>query len=432
MLSSRPHNIAFPTNTDSTRNNTFKSTAKSLKYGRSLRNENAAHPQAISVTGRKQTVMFSTPAAGVSLKQVAQTEKGLRGIRTTSALAEITNRTPFIKQNLPITPGQASSKTTKPFKIFDDSAAASVRRISSTRKKLRLPRSASKSFETPETAGNHWDVSDVSIEASIMEEISVAEADYGDVEYLPPTAIESVFDPGFDTPDYKEVGATLLYLFRTMSIQDDSKPSEETTRIDTLKEAGSLVWETFELPDIPEDETFIPTKFNPEQPNAPISLEVTSLPSPQHKYSRENPLKPIATTFHKSNQPLSSYRASTRTTPVGMVAKGPMHSRIPSLSKKFTISENGITKPPNTKATRIGSMVPVDAARRYHAMPIASVRAGSIPSRSKSLTRIEPSPKLINRVKPLQKPFVLPDDTVLDLFVSKTDKETGNDFLFAL
>lgn len=64
----------------------------------------------------------------------------------------------------------------------------STRRISSTRKKLRLPRSAIKTFETPETKGNHWDVSDVSIEAS-MEDTSVTEEDYDDVEYAPPTAI---------------------------------------------------------------------------------------------------------------------------------------------------------------------------------------------------------------------------------------------------
>lgn len=107
-----------------------------------------------------------------------------------TALSEITNRTPFHNAQYPVTPGPASIKPSNSLTIFKDaSKAPSARRISSTRKKLRLPRSASKSFQTPDPMGNHWDVSDGSIEASVIDEVSITEEDYDDVEYGPPTAI---------------------------------------------------------------------------------------------------------------------------------------------------------------------------------------------------------------------------------------------------
>lgn len=62
---------------------------------------------------------------------------------------------------------------------------------SSTRKKQRVPRSASKSFETPVTRGDHWNVSDLSIEVggSSLEEVHEDGPDYSEPEYMPPTAI---------------------------------------------------------------------------------------------------------------------------------------------------------------------------------------------------------------------------------------------------
>jgi hypothetical protein len=122
--------------------------------------------------------------------QESDLDKPPRSTSKSKALTEITNKTPFKKTPFPVTPGPASLKPSKSFAIYnDDSVAPSARRISSTRKKLRLPISASKNFETPETKGNHWDVSDVSIEASVVEDASITEEDYDDVEYTPPTAI---------------------------------------------------------------------------------------------------------------------------------------------------------------------------------------------------------------------------------------------------
>jgi hypothetical protein len=61
-------------------------------------------------------------------------------------------------------------------------------RPSSARKHIRLPHSASKSFQTPVTGGNHWDVSDVDInpEVAVVPHQSIEEDDCDEVEYMPP------------------------------------------------------------------------------------------------------------------------------------------------------------------------------------------------------------------------------------------------------
>ena len=61
-----------------------------------------------------------------------------------------------------------------------------VQRPSSARKSLRVPRSASHSFETPAQEGRHWDVSDVSICVSDAEVQAVEKEDHDELEYMPP------------------------------------------------------------------------------------------------------------------------------------------------------------------------------------------------------------------------------------------------------
>lgn len=78
---------------------------------------------------------------------------------------------------------------------FDDvkKSETPVASPSSTRKKLRFPRSASKSFETPVTKGDHWNVSDVSIDlaGNSLEDVNEKdeEPDYSDIEYMPPRSV---------------------------------------------------------------------------------------------------------------------------------------------------------------------------------------------------------------------------------------------------
>jgi hypothetical protein len=65
---------------------------------------------------------------------------------------------------------------------------------SSTRKHVRQPRSASKSFETPPNQVNPWDVSGGDFEIGLPEgQASVQEKDagpdYDEVEYMPPRPV---------------------------------------------------------------------------------------------------------------------------------------------------------------------------------------------------------------------------------------------------
>ena len=111
-------------------------------------------------------------------------------------------------------------------------------------------------------------MSDVSIEGSVTEDASITEEYYDDVEYAPPTATgiyarwrtfllkidphstDPKYDPGFDMPDYKEVGATLMSIFGQSTIPDDYDPVSDFDGADLLKDIGPLVWGKLELPDI--------------------------------------------------------------------------------------------------------------------------------------------------------------------------------------
>lgn len=65
---------------------------------------------------------------------------------------------------------------------------------SSSRKSLRAPRSSIKNYETPDTKGDHWNVSDISINAGEMsldkvDELDLDVPDYSEPEYMPPTPV---------------------------------------------------------------------------------------------------------------------------------------------------------------------------------------------------------------------------------------------------
>lgn len=143
----------------------------------------------------------------------------------------------------------------------------SLFRPSSLRRHVRVPRSASKSFETPPNKGHHWDVSDASIviaEPEVQE--TIVEDDYDEVEYMPPNTLGALFicsDPlfyriticldlpyqppfDFDIPNYKEVGTALSKLAHSYPY-DDSPPVEITMD----EEMGKLTtWDMLALPEL--------------------------------------------------------------------------------------------------------------------------------------------------------------------------------------
>lgn len=114
-------------------------------------------------------------------------------------------------------------------------------RPTSTRKHDRLPRSVSKTFETPVTGGNHWDVSDVDIEVGeVAATQTFEEEDSDEIEYMPPKVEgefcgssslnrptfmpDALYEPPFELPNYREVGKTLMALIRSFPL-DDTPPS---------------------------------------------------------------------------------------------------------------------------------------------------------------------------------------------------------------
>lgn len=82
--------------------------------------------------------------------------------------------------------------------LIDDQEDHTTPPPSSSRKKLRIPRNSIKFLQTtPITKGDHWNVSDISIELAnsslgdVAEE-DINEPDYSEPEYMPPTAIGDV------------------------------------------------------------------------------------------------------------------------------------------------------------------------------------------------------------------------------------------------
>ncbi|KAF8504026.1 hypothetical protein JB92DRAFT_3145772 [Gautieria morchelliformis] len=446
MLSTRADNFASSSienevSLKPTRNASSKTPARSIKHGRAVHDENSVygHPTG-GFTGRKKhNVLFSAPADNSPLKSgLKKTAKTPRFVGKSMALAEITNQTPFNKAPLPLTPGHASLKPSKSFGILkDDTVAASTRRLSSTRKKLRLPRSASKIFQTPETKGNYWDVSDGSIECSTIEDASLTEEDYGDVEYAPPTAIVPQYDPGFDMPNYKEVGATLMSLFRQTTIPGDYDSVSDFYSAELLKDIEPPVWEKLELPEILPDS---------------ISSFMTGAHSPvvETPYARSKETQSAPRTTGKNSPQVPSMSCTLKPSTIRPVSKpltgGVTHTRIPSLSKPKGGQAVTQTLRPTLNSRGTGS----GHARTTSVPPKPTipthVRTGSVPSRTMSTTHTKlatvsrtmgkPVAKVVsaNKWKPEVKsqPSDVTDDTVFAFLTDSANETLDEEFLFEI
>lgn len=114
------------------------------------------------------------------LKDPPGKQVGPSKLKDTPAVRPLGDKTPFPNR----TANQLSAtgaKIAKPA-LLDGSL-----RPSSARKHDRLPRSASKVYETPVTDGKHWDVSDIEIEVDTpVANQSIEEESYDEIEYMPP------------------------------------------------------------------------------------------------------------------------------------------------------------------------------------------------------------------------------------------------------
>ncbi|KAG0707058.1 hypothetical protein DFH29DRAFT_770669, partial [Suillus ampliporus] len=326
MLSSRPIGIAF----EGDYRQLTKTPGHRMLKSRSALQENVGRHVPVTVDGKaKKAALQQTPFHPNTL----QSQKILKDHDGTTKskgkepviLAPsrpLGDKTPFPNR---ISNYATPLQVTKP--IFVTPGA--LLRPSSARKHVRLPRSASKSFQTPVTGGNHWDVSDIDInpEVAVAPNQSIEEEDYDEIEYMPPKLPEMSYEPPFELPDYKEVGKTLLAL--TYSYQINDVPSHITFAQFTAPESEDNFFASGELslPHLVDDGPFSranPTpKPEPAVTRAPPSLKNTTRPI----QTTTRPLRtiravstaahstPVATSHPRSGSQAVSRPASTRLGP---------------------------------------------------------------------------------------------------------------------
>ncbi|KAG2127494.1 hypothetical protein DEU56DRAFT_891492 [Suillus clintonianus] len=255
-------------------------------------------------------------------------------------------------------------------------------RPSSARKHVRLPRSASKSFQTPVTGGNHWDVSDIDInpEVTAAPSQSIEEDDYDEIEYMPPKLPEMPYEPPFELPNYKEVGRTLLALTHSYPI-DDMPPDAMTFTEFTAAESDDKFFASSDLslPHLDDDSPFSRTnpapKPEPEVTRAPPSSKNTTRPT----QTTTRPLRTIraaSTVAHSTPADTSRLRSGpqavsrTAATRVGMTTSKPATRAASSAAVvRGHPSRTPSTRAPSTTVSRAPSTTATTRTRPASTLP---------------------------------------------------------------
>ncbi|KAI5121558.1 hypothetical protein M0805_000739 [Coniferiporia weirii] len=280
MLSSRPASLLHDELDVSmySRHTASKTPGRALK-GRAGLQENVFQHGSMTTNPNEKRANLKTPFRQESSKMILQ--DGPAPSKTMALSTRLlVDKTPLPnRQNLSLfTPLPRNGKTAKfalPALLDENESGTPVQPPSSSRKKLRVPRSASKSFETPNTKGDHWNVSDVSIDLGgtsldEVDEVDANEPDYSEPEYMPPKPIEPAYEPAFELPDYKNVGQTLLTFAHSYPVGDTPSYMYEVDSEDLLKGCG---WTSspgtvdLNLPGIDEDDIF-DTRVTAEKPEA--------------------------------------------------------------------------------------------------------------------------------------------------------------------
>ncbi|KAK0186444.1 hypothetical protein F5146DRAFT_985785 [Armillaria mellea] len=230
MLTSRP----ISRNNDLTQRQMLAKTPGRIIH----QNENANRGPA-TIHGKGKNTLLQTPFNGGKFNK-----EGTQGKLTTQAPSRpLVDKTPF--------PNRIGVQFQTPY-TFNLASPDSVLRPSSLRRHVRVPRSATKSFETPINTGNPWNC-DVSIGSpEIMVQQLVLEDDLDEIEYMPPNTLDMPYVPpfDFDFPDYKSVGKTLLEITRAPPYEDEPPPLPEIKD----DELGMIAWDRLlPLPDVEDD-----------------------------------------------------------------------------------------------------------------------------------------------------------------------------------
>ncbi|KAF9241780.1 hypothetical protein BU15DRAFT_73128 [Melanogaster broomeanus] len=411
MLSAWPAGVPL----DADRRITTKTPGRALVKSRNALQENELRNVPMTVVGKGKRVVQNTPLQ-LKTQQIDRVLKdppgkhvGASKLKGTPAVRPLGDKTPFPNR----TANHATLHVTGT-KISKPALLEGSLRPSSARKHVRLPRSASKSFETPVTGGHHWDVSDIDIEVdTAVANKSIEEEDYCEIEYMPPKVEEIPYEPPFEMPDYKEVGKTLIALIRSYAIEDDL-PTTADISITTFESNDDF----FAPPKLPQrniehDSPFARVKSKPEAQAKPSRASAqppkTSLPVkrpvarnatatsqtavPTMTRAPSTVRRPVAASRTRSPPTATRTTASqpvTRTATPRSIVRGPVSratSQAPSASRSTPPSRAGagapscgtsVARPTTSAMTR--TTKPIGKAVSNKAAPTATTR--SIPAKT--------------------------------------------------
>ncbi|KAG1751312.1 uncharacterized protein EDB91DRAFT_1195882 [Suillus paluster] len=414
MLSSRPIGIAF----EGDYRHLPKTPGHRMLKSRSALQENVGRHVPVTVDGKgKKAALQQTPFHLNTLQsqKILKDHDGTTKFKGKEPIILVPSRplgdkTPFPNR---IANHATPLQVTKP--IFDVTPGALLR-PSSARKHVRLPRSASKSFQTPVTGGNHWDVSDIDInpEVAAVPNQPIEEEDYDEIEYMPPKLTDMPYEPPFELPDYKEVGRTLLALTHSYPIDDEPSHAAFTQFTAPESDAKFFASGDLSLPHLDDDGPF--SRANPAPKpelvatRAPAPLKNTTRPT----QSTTRPLRtiraaptaarptPASTSHTRSSSQAVSRVASTR---LGPTASKPVTRAASSATVvRGQTSRTPSTRAPSTAVSRAPSTAAMTRTRPASALPTgikpqAGLASGKLGAQQKAGTNVKSGMSMKNVVQ---------------------------------
>ncbi|OAX40922.1 hypothetical protein K503DRAFT_736667 [Rhizopogon vinicolor AM-OR11-026] len=362
MLSSRPLGITF----DGDYRNLTKTPGRTMLKSRNALQENVGQHVHVpgTVAGKaKKAALQHTPFHPNTLQpQKTRKHHGeatkSKGKESFASSRPLGDKTPFPNR---IVNHSTPLQVIQP--LFDVTPSAFLR-PSSARKHIRLPRSASRSFQTPVTGGNHWDVSDIDInpEVAAAPNQSIEEEDYEEIEYMPPKLTELPYEPPFELPNYKEVGKTLLTLIHSYPIEDVPPHAIFTEFTTPGSDDKFFAPDVLSLPHLDDDNPFIQPsstpKPEPRVTRAPSSLKTAIRPLKASRAASTISHSTLATTSRlRSGLQAVSRPSSMRPGPTSNVTTSKSVTRAPSSASvpKGNTSRTPSTRAPSTYVSRAAS-----------------------------------------------------------------------------
>ncbi|KAJ8586117.1 hypothetical protein M405DRAFT_795972 [Rhizopogon salebrosus TDB-379] len=387
MFSSRPLGIT----SDGDYRNMTKTPGRHMLKSRSALQENAGHhihvPSTVVGKAKKPALQHTPFHLNTSQPQKiwkdhdgATKSKGKAPLAPSRPLGD---KTPFPNC---IANHATPLQVTKP--VFNVMPGALLR-PSSARKHIRLPHSASKSFQTPVTGGNHWDVSDIDInpEVAVVPNQLIEEDDCDEVEYMPPKLPELPYEPPFELPNYKEVGKTLLALTHSYLIEAVPPHATFTEFTTLVSDDKFFASDILSLPHLDDD-----SPFTRVSPTLKPESGVTRAPS-----------------SWKNTVPLRTSRAASTIAHSTLAATSRLRSGPQAVSRPTSIRPGAINVATSKSVPRAASST---AVQRGHTSGTSSTRAPSttisrVPSTAVSrapstaaMTKARPASALPTGVRP--------------------------------